>query len=73
MAEGLVEEGLKIVAGARQRYEGYVRNPFNEYECGNYYARAMSSYALLAALSGRSADCSYSVSNADAAPLQLSQ
>jgi len=25
---------------------------FNEYECGHWYARAMSSYALLGALSG---------------------
>jgi len=52
IAEGLVKEGLSIVAGARSRYDGYTRNPFNEYECGNYYARAMSSYALLGALSG---------------------
>jgi hypothetical protein len=29
-----------------------VRNPFNEYECGSYYARAMASYALLSAISG---------------------
>jgi len=29
-----------------------VRNPFNEYECGHWYARAMSSYALLQGLSG---------------------
>jgi len=29
-----------------------VRNPWNEYECGSYYARAMASYALLPALSG---------------------
>jgi hypothetical protein len=29
-----------------------LRNPWNEYECGSYYARAMASYALLGALSG---------------------
>jgi uncharacterized protein (DUF608 family) len=52
MLEGIVEEGLAIVRGVRGRYEGRVRNPFNEYECGNYYARAMASYALLASLSG---------------------
>ena len=52
IAEGLVQEGLAIVAAARARYDGRVRNPFNEYECGNYYARALSSYALLGALSG---------------------
>jgi hypothetical protein len=50
--EGFVEEGLTIVRAVRSRYEGHVRNPFNEYECGNYYARAMASYALLASLSG---------------------
>jgi uncharacterized protein (DUF608 family) len=48
----MVEEGLTIVYAARSRYDGHKRNPWNEYECGNYYARAMSSYALLAALSG---------------------
>ena len=37
---------------ARSRYEGCTRNPWNEYECGNWYARAMASYALLGALSG---------------------
>lgn len=52
IAEGLVEEGLRIVEAARSRYDGHVRNPFNEYECGNYYARAMSSYSLLQALTG---------------------
>jgi uncharacterized protein (DUF608 family) len=49
---GYLEEGLTIVKALRSRYSGHVRNPFNEYECGNYYARAMASYALLAALSG---------------------
>ncbi len=50
--EGLVEEGLTIVRALRSRYDGRTRNPWNEYECGNWYARAMSSYALLGALSG---------------------
>ena len=50
--EGLVEEGLTLVKAARSRYDGRTRNPWNEYECGNWYARAMASYALLGALSG---------------------
>ncbi|MFZ0746097.1 MAG: GH116 family glycosyl hydrolase [Terracidiphilus sp.] len=50
--EGFVTEGLTIVKALRSRYDGKTRNPWNEYECGNYYARAMSSYALLSALSG---------------------
>ncbi len=52
MLMGLVEEGLDIVRAARDRYDGRVRNPFNEYECGHWYARAMSSYGLLQGLSG---------------------
>ena len=50
--EGFVDEGLTIVKALRSRYDGRTRNPWNEYECGNWYARAMSSYALLGALSG---------------------
>ena len=49
---GRVEEGLEIVRVCRDRYDGRIRNPFNEYECGHWYARAMSSYALLQAWSG---------------------
>ncbi len=52
IAEGFVKEGLTIVKALRSRYDGRIRNPWNEYECGNYYARAMASYALLAALAG---------------------
>ncbi len=52
MLEGMVEEGLEIVRVARARYDGRVRNPFNEYECGHWYARAMSSYGLLQGLTG---------------------
>jgi len=49
---GKVEEGLRIVRAVRDRYDGRWRNPFNEYECGHWYARAMSSYSLLQALTG---------------------
>jgi uncharacterized protein (DUF608 family) len=50
--EGFTDEGLTIVRALRDRYDGTVRNPFNEYECGNWYARAMASYALLGAYTG---------------------
>ena len=52
MMEGMVEEGLEIVRTCRDRHDGRVRNPFNEYECGHWYARAMASYALLQGLTG---------------------
>lgn len=52
MMEGLVQEGLEIVRICRDRYDGRVRNPFDEYECGHWYARALSSYALLQGLTG---------------------
>jgi hypothetical protein len=49
---GEVEKGLQIARLCRARYDGRIRNPFNEYECGHWYARAMSSYGLLQALTG---------------------
>lgn len=52
ISAGLVDEGLTVVKALRSRYDGLARNPWNEYECGNYYARAMASYGLLQALSG---------------------
>lgn len=52
MRAGHVVEGIEIVRLARQRHDGTIRNPFNEYECGNWYARAMSSYSLLYGLTG---------------------
>jgi len=50
--EGKVKEGLQLVRTCRRRYDGVVRNPFDEYECGHWYARALSSYSLLEALTG---------------------
>jgi uncharacterized protein (DUF608 family) len=50
--QGRVQQGLEIVRTCRDRYSGLVRNPFDEYECGHWYARALSSYSLLEALTG---------------------
>ncbi len=52
MFAGRVDEGLRIVRACRDRYDGRVRNPFNEFECGHWYARALASYALLEGLTG---------------------
>jgi uncharacterized protein (DUF608 family) len=53
---GHVEEGLTVVRTARLRHDGSRRNPWNDIECGSYYARALSSYALVNAYSGLSFD-----------------
>ncbi|MFN8205988.1 MAG: GH116 family glycosyl hydrolase [Bacteroidales bacterium] len=50
--QGEVEKGLEIVRTTRDRYNGMIRNPFSEIECGSWYARALSSYALLEGLTG---------------------
>lgn len=52
MHMGYVTKGLEIVRASRNRYDGRIRNPFNEYECGHWYARALSSYGYLQALTG---------------------
>ena len=52
MLTGMVEEGLEIVRACRDRYDGRARNPFDEYECGHWYARALSSYGLIQGLTG---------------------
>jgi uncharacterized protein (DUF608 family) len=50
--EGRLEAGLEIVRAVRNRHDGVRRNPWDEVECGHHYARSMSSWALLLALSG---------------------
>ncbi len=54
--EGLLDEGLAIVRGLRERHDGVRRNPWNEFECGSHYARSLASWSLLTALSGFSFD-----------------
>ena len=50
--DGMINEATRTVTNVRNRYDGSKRNPFNEEECGNHYARAMASWSTLIALSG---------------------
>jgi uncharacterized protein (DUF608 family) len=55
--QGMVNDAWQIVKAARNRYDGvarppFKRNPWNEIECGEHYARALSSWALLLAAQG---------------------
>ncbi|GLV54634.1 hypothetical protein KDH_14810 [Dictyobacter sp. S3.2.2.5] len=58
LLEGLTEEGMSILSALRQRYNGTRRNPYNEIECGDHYARAMAGWSMLEALSGFTYDAS---------------
>jgi non-lysosomal glucosylceramidase len=66
--EGMAKECLDIVRGIRKRYDGIRRNPWNEFECGSHYARAMASYGLILAFSGVRYDAV--AGTATASPLQ---
>ncbi len=44
MAEGMVKESLVLTRSIHDRYRATKRNPYNEIECSDHYARAMSSY-----------------------------
>ncbi len=52
IAEGMVQEGLAVMKTLDERYDGNKRNPFDEVECGDHYARSMASYGALIAISG---------------------
>ncbi len=44
---GKIDKGLEMVRAVRDRYDGYKRNPWGEFESGTNYVRSMASYALL--------------------------
>lgn len=44
MAEGMIDESLIMTRTIHDRYHATKRNPFNEIECSDHYARAMASY-----------------------------
>lgn len=52
ISEGMIDEGVEIVKAIRARYRGNNRNPWNEIECGNNYARSMAAFALLPIFTG---------------------
>jgi non-lysosomal glucosylceramidase len=52
IAEGMLEEGLKVVYAIHQRYHPSKRNPYNEVECSDHYGRAMASYGSFVSITG---------------------
>jgi hypothetical protein len=50
--EGMVLEGLALIEAVRKRYDGVKRNPYNDIECGDHYARGMAGWTVLEALAG---------------------
>jgi uncharacterized protein (DUF608 family) len=44
---GMEREAETVVKGVRQRHDGSRRNPFDEPECGHYYARSLAAWAVL--------------------------
>ena len=50
--EGMTLEGLAIERAVHDRYHASRRNPWNEIECGDHYARSMASYGVFLAACG---------------------
>jgi uncharacterized protein (DUF608 family) len=48
----MIEHGLAICRAIHDRYDGRLRNPYNEIECSDHYARAMASYGAFLAACG---------------------
>ena len=52
IAEGMLLEGLTVARAVHDRYQGSRRNPWNEVECGDHYARSMASYGIFLTVCG---------------------
>jgi hypothetical protein len=56
IAEGMVTEGLAVTRAIHDRYRAEKRNPYNEVECSDHYARAMASYGSFISACGFTCD-----------------
>jgi non-lysosomal glucosylceramidase len=52
LCEGMTLEGLAVTRALHDRYGASRRNPWNEVECGDHYARSMASYGVYLAACG---------------------
>ncbi|TDD66270.1 twin-arginine translocation signal domain-containing protein [Jiangella aurantiaca] len=52
LAEGMADEALAVIRAVHDRYSAEKRNPYNEIECSDHYARAMMSHAVYLAATG---------------------
>ena len=50
--EGMVQQGLAVTRAVHDRHHPSKRNPWNEVECGDHYARSMASYGVFIAACG---------------------
>jgi hypothetical protein len=50
--KSMLTEALAICRAVHERYHPSKRNPFNEIECGDHYARALASWGVLVGLAG---------------------
>jgi len=48
----ILQNGLAVSRAIHDRYNAHLRNPYNEIECSDHYARAMASYGVSQAVCG---------------------